>query len=175
MPRLPLLPLLLLALPLSVGAQAPHRAAPADHWQPWQPSEAVALDPAMDGWEVGGVDMALTALGATAGLGLVFLASSAVLMQGFSGTGPSSRDASAAALLFVTGGTLAGPYGAHLGNRRRGDLWSGIVVTGVAMAASVAALALIDEPPRSFAIAIPIALIATPTITELVTTHPPAH
>jgi hypothetical protein len=49
------------------------------------------------------------------------------------------------------------------------------VVTGVAMAASVAALTLIDEPPRSFAIVIPIALIATPTITELVTTHPPNH
>jgi hypothetical protein len=88
MPRLLILPLLFLALPLSLGAQAPLRAAPGDHWQPWQPSGAVALDPAVDGWEVGGGDVTLTALGATAGLGLVFLASSAVLMQASVGPGP---------------------------------------------------------------------------------------
>jgi hypothetical protein len=150
-------------LPASAAAQAHLPLETASRWERWTPPVGVlSVEPGtLQAGESG--DVVLTTVGATAGFGLGVVASLVVFsMNPTSGNSPAE--------MLALAGVAAGPaIGAHLANRKRGDVWVTLLATGAVVAASAVVLTAADEPSLAYFVAIPIFTVGTATATELLT------
>lgn len=159
--------ILALFLPSLAMAQAPVRAAPAGEWVLWTPSiEWAAAPPAAAAEEDRG---AVTFLGAAAGFGVATLGAASLLTGYALSGGPPEHFTP----VFVVGAAATTAVGAHLGNRRRGDVWTTMAATGLTLAASVIALDALGDggnaAPAGLLVTASVLTILAATGTELST------
>lgn len=152
-------------------AQAPARTAPTEEWRLWKPSVHAPPSPHATTPEEDPGDF--TSLGAATGFGVALVGAGALLMWDFRGDSPASASRDAATIVFAVGAPVATALGAHLGNRRRGNVWVSLAATGATMAASLLVLDAIHDSTegrsRGPYVVVPVLTILAATVTELST------
>ena len=152
-----------LLLSTTAAAQASPALEAASPWDRWELSVGLLSGNSIADQHAETRDVLFTTVGATAGFGLGVVGSLAVFsMNPTSGHRPLE--------MLALGGLVAGPaLGAHLGNRKRGDVWITLLATGTVVAASGAVLAAVDEPSPAYFVSIPLVTIGTAALTEILT------